>query len=350
MGERRIQHKDLRDLAASLLSSAGADPAESARVADILVWADLAGRSTQGVWRLTVILPRLRDGFMRSPSSPEFIQKTDGILLVDGHDGFGQYIGHVAMARAIELARTTGVGLVAVRNSNHYGAGAYFVQMAAREGMVGFAFTNATRRVAAHGGISPIFGTNPVTFGAPLQSGDSVLIDFSTGAMAGSVIRKATETNQPIPMGVAIDERGGPITDPKEALRATLLPFGGVKGYCLSLLVEVLTGVMTNSLMSFQIPTMHEKKQAASRVGHVFLVIDISSLLPLEEYYQRMEMLIAAVKNSNLQTGITEVMIPGETRWRNYKSQLAQGVLLDCKTIESLSSLASEYRLSIPWK
>jgi LDH2 family malate/lactate/ureidoglycolate dehydrogenase len=350
MGERRIKHKDLRALAAGLLSSAGADASEAATVADILVWADLAGRSTQGVWRLTVLLPRLRDGFMRSPSSPEFIQTANGILLVDGHDGLGQYVGHLAMTRAIELARATGIGLVAVRNSNHYGAGAYFVQMAAQEGMVGFAFTNATRRVAAHGGISPIFGTNPVAFGAPLQNGDSVLIDFSTGAMAGSVIRKATETNEPIPTGVAIDERGGPVTDPKEALRATLLPFGGAKGYCLSLLVEILTGVMTNSLMSFQIPTMHEKKQAASRVGHVFLVIDISRLLPLEEYYQRMEMLIAAAKNSNLQTGITEIMIPGETRWRNYKAQLAQGVLLDSKTIESLSNLASEYRLLTPWK
>jgi LDH2 family malate/lactate/ureidoglycolate dehydrogenase len=168
--------------------------------------------------------------------------------------------------------------------------------------------------------------------------------------MAGSVIRKATESNEPVPPGVAIDDRGGPITDPKQALRATLLPFGGAKGYCLSLLVEILTGVMTDSLMSFQIPTMHEKDQTASRVGHVFLVIDISRLLPLAEYYQRMEMLIAAIKNSNLQPGITEVMIPGETRWRNYKTQLAQGVLLDCKTIESLSSLASKYLLSTPWK
>src|SRR5260370_35433676 len=115
---------------------------------------------------------------MRSPSSPEFIQKTDGILLVDGHDGFGQYIGHVAMARAIESARTTGVGLVAVRNSNHYGAGAYFVQMAAREGMVGFAFTNATRRGAAAWGNSPIFGSKPRAFGAPFSSVESLLIEF----------------------------------------------------------------------------------------------------------------------------------------------------------------------------
>src|SRR5256885_1941239 len=105
MIERRINHQDLRDLAAKLLTAAGTDALEAATIADVLVWADLAGRSTQGVWRLTVLLPRLRGGFVRSPCSPGFIQKTDAMVLVDGHDGFGQYVGHVAMARAIELAR-----------------------------------------------------------------------------------------------------------------------------------------------------------------------------------------------------------------------------------------------------
>src|SRR5438874_557665 len=107
-----INHTDLRTLAAGLLSTAGADGAEAATVADILVWSDLAGRSTQGVWRLTVLLPRLRDGLIRSPCCPEFIRKTDGIAVMDGREGFGQYVGHVAMTGAIEQARSAGIGLV----------------------------------------------------------------------------------------------------------------------------------------------------------------------------------------------------------------------------------------------
>jgi LDH2 family malate/lactate/ureidoglycolate dehydrogenase len=349
MIDRRINHKDLRDFAAKLLTAAGTDAQEASTIAEVLVWADLAGRSTQGVWRLTVLLPRLRGGFVRSPCSPNFTRKTDAIVSVDGHDGFGQYVGHVAMARAIELARAGGMGVAAVRNSNHYSAGAYYAQLAAREGLIGFAFTNATRRVAPYGGLSPLFGTNPVSFGAPLPNGRSVLIDFSTGAMAGSVIRKATETNEPIPVGVAIDEHGGPVTDPKEAQRATLLPFGGAKGYCLSFLVEILTGVLTESLMSFQIPTMHEKIQSAARIGHFFLVIDIATLLPLEEYYKRMDMLVAAVRSSRPQTGVAEILIPGETRWCHYTAQLKDGVLLDSKTIASLKALAAELKVVTPW-
>src|SRR6266446_7575648 len=250
MMDRRINHKDLRDLVAGLLSSAGTETLEAAKVADILVWADLVGRSSQGIWRLKELLPRLRAGFIQSPCSPEFMQKSDGIVLVDGHNGFGRYVGHMAMSRAIELARRCGMGLVVVRNSSHFGAAAYYVHLAAQAGMIGFAFTNAPRRVAAHGGLRPIFGTNPIAFGAPLRDGHSVLIDFSTSIMAGSALRQGLESNEPIREGVAVDEHGKPATNPAEVF--AMLPFGGAKGYCLGLLVEILAGVITGSLMSFQ--------------------------------------------------------------------------------------------------
>ena len=347
MIDRRINHKDLRDLAVALLSASGTDESEVGTIADILVWADLVGRSTQGIWCLKALLQRLRAGFIQSPCSPEFMQKTDGIVLVDGHNGFGRYVGHVGMSRAIELAQRCGIGLAAVRNSSHFGAAAYYVHLAAQAGMIGFAFTNAPRRVAAHGGLRPIFGTNPIAFGAPLRDGHSVLIDFSTSMMAGSVIRKGLESNEPIPEGVAIDEHGKPTTNPTEVF--AMLPFGGARGYCLSLLVEILTGVITGSLMSFQIPYILEKTQRVTRIGHVFLVIDIATLLPLPEYHERMAMLVTAIKDSPLQPGISEVLIPGEARWRSYRKQIKEGILLDSKTIESLESLAAKQKIATPW-
>lgn len=347
MIDRRINHKDLRDLAAALLSAGGTDKSEVGTIADILVWTDLVGRSSQGIWRLKELLPRLRAGLIESPCSPKFTQKADGIVLVDGHNGFGRYVGHVAMSRAIELARRCGIGLAVVRNSSHFGAGAYYVHLAAQAGMIGFAFTNAPRRVAAHGGLRPIFGTNPIAFGAPLRDGHSVLIDFSTSMMAGSVLRQGLESNEPIPEGVAIDEHGKPTTNSTEVF--AMLPFGGAKGYCLSLLVEILTGVITGSLMSFQIPSMLEKTQPVTRIGHFFLVIDIATLLPLPEYHERMAMLVAAIKDSPLQPGISEVLIPGEARWRSYLRQIKEGMLLDSKTIESLESLAAERKIATPW-
>jgi LDH2 family malate/lactate/ureidoglycolate dehydrogenase len=347
MIDRRINHKALRDLAAALLSAGGTDESEVGIIADILVWTDLVGRSTQGIWCLKTLLQRLRAGFIQSPCSPEFMQKTDAIALVDGHSGFGRYVGHVGMSRAIELARRCGIGLAVVRNSSHFGAAAYYVHLAAQAGMIGFAFTNAPRRVAAHGGLRPIFGTNPIAFGAPLRDGDCVLIDFSTSMVAGSVLRKGLESNEPIPVGVAVDEHGKPTTNPTEVF--AMLPFGGARGYCLSLLVEILTGVMTGSLMSFQIPYILEKTQGVTRIGHVFLAIDITTLLPLQEYHERMTMLVTAIKDFPLQPGISEVLIPGEARWRSYRQQIKEGILLDSKTIESLESLAAERKIATPW-
>src|SRR5258708_1336395 len=130
MTKTRIDHTDLRNLAAQLLCAAGTDAAEAVVIAENLVWADLVGRVSNGVWRLKVLLPRLRSGLVRSPCVPEFIQKANGMVVVDGHDGFGHFVGHVAMTKAIELARGNGTGLAAVRNSNHFGAGAYYVELA----------------------------------------------------------------------------------------------------------------------------------------------------------------------------------------------------------------------------
>jgi LDH2 family malate/lactate/ureidoglycolate dehydrogenase len=347
MTDRRIDHKDLRDLAVALLSAGGTDGSEAGTVAEILIWADLVGRSTQGIWCLKTLLARLRNGFIQSPCQPELTQKADGIALVDGHNGFGRYVGQVAMSRAIELARRCGMGLAMVRNSSHFGAAAYYVQLAAQAGMIGFALTNAPRRVAAHGGIRPIFGTNPVAFGAPLSDGSSVLVDFSTSMIAGSVLRKGLESNEPIPQGVAIDEHGQPATNLADI--SALLPFGGARGYCLSLLIEILAGVITGSLMSFQIPYILEKTERVARIGHVFLVIDIATLLPPPEYYERMAMLLTAIKDSPLRPGISEVLIPGEIRWRNYREQINNGISLDRKTIESLESLAGELKIPTPW-
>jgi LDH2 family malate/lactate/ureidoglycolate dehydrogenase len=350
MTETKIDHKQLKEFTLQLLCASGGDVTEAEIVADVLVWSNLVGRESQGVWRLKELLPSLRSGAISSPCYPDFMQKTDSVVVMDAHHGFGRYAGQVAMQKSIEMARQFGVGLVAVRNSKHYGAGAYYAQLAAREDMLGIALTNSARRVAAYGGTTPVFGTNPFAFGAPLRSGESVLIDFSTSAMSGSMIRKGAETNESIPEGVAVDQHGNTVTDSKHE-GYTILPFGGAKGYCLSLFVEILSGVVTGSLMSFQILNMLEKPLPSARIGigHFFLAINITTLLQLDEYYERMEMLVAEIKKSKLQMDVAEIMIPGETRWRNYAEQLREGIRLDQKTTESLKSMANELGVATPW-
>ncbi|MBV9464276.1 MAG: Ldh family oxidoreductase, partial [Verrucomicrobiae bacterium] len=234
--ENKISADALRRLAFELLTTAGADEAESRIVAEVLMWGTLTERETQGVWRLPVYLERFQKGGIASPCRPQWHPHTDTVHVLDGAHGFGPYVAHLAMARATDLAEKFGVGVVAVRNSNHFGAAAYYPQMAAARGQIGFACTNAGRRVAPFGATGAVLGTNPLAFAAPMRGGDSILVDLSTSASSGSAVRKASEENRAVSREVSID--------PSRATEAALLPFGA-KGFALGLMVEILSGVVS---------------------------------------------------------------------------------------------------------
>ncbi len=349
MNGLRIDHKTLRRFVNQLLCASGVDAREAGIVATIFVWFDLIGRDTQGVQRLPVYLQRLGYGLITSPCNPEFIRKSETIYVLNGNNGLGHYLGHIAMSKALEVADRYGVGVVGVHHSNHFGAAAYYVQLAAQNSNIGLAFSNSVPHVAPHGGVSAALGTNPLAFGAPTRNGQSVLVDLSTAASAGSVVRKAAEEHREIPAGTIIDENGNALVDPKRAARWTLLPFGGAKGYCLGLMVEVLSGVLTGSSISHEIASLHRDFEKESNVGHLFVALDISRFMSLGCYYDRIERLSGFIKGSRRQKDIDEILIPGEIRWRNYEKQLKDGISLDSRAVESLITLAKELNVPTPW-
>lgn len=349
MNSVKIKPEVHKQFTFDLLQKSKIDPKEASVIAEIFTWFDLAGRYTQGLWRLLAYLKRFQAGLIKSPCAPEFIQKSDTICIIDGHDGFGYYLGHIAMVHAIEMSRNYGLGLVGVNHSNHLGGGAYYVELAAKESQIGFAMTNSFPKVAPHGGISSVLGTNPFAFSAPVENGQSILIDFSTSASAGSMIRKALEENKNIPEGLVIDEQGKSILNPRKASDGTILPFGGAKGFCLGLLVEILSGVIAGAGISHEVGSMYKNFDKPANIGHLFLAIDISKIMPMEEYYSRISKLIKFVKESKLMKGFDEIHIPGETRWRNMEKQHKEGIQLDAKTVELLTNFASSIGVPTPW-
>jgi len=345
----KVEHRILQQFIADILLAAGVDSQEAPLIAHTFVWFDLIGRDTQGVSRLPAYLKRLAHGLITSPSHPEFNQKSDTIYLVDGHHGFGHYLGHVAMLKAIDVATKHGVGLVGVRQSNHFGAAAYYVQLAAQSCQIGLAWSNSVPHVAPYGGVTPTLGTNPFAFGAPVRDGHSVLVDFSTGASAGSVLAKAASENQPIPQGVMIDTDGNPITNPQDVAKGVLLPFGGAKGFCLGLVIEILSGVVTGAAISHEIASLHNDFSKNSSIGHLFIAIDVAKLMPIENYFARMDLLVSFIKGAKKQKGVDEILLPGETRWRNYSRQLKYGIDLELRAVQSLTDMAKNFALSTPW-
>jgi ureidoglycolate dehydrogenase (NAD+) len=335
-----IDYKKLERFICDILVAEGVADEEAQTISRVLVWCDAIGRSTHGVIRIPVYLKRFKLGLIKSPCQPKIIQKTATIATIDGNDGFGHYLGSMAMTKAIELAEKSGIGMVGVSHSNHFGANAYYVQMAAAKSQIGLAFTNGFPRTAPHGGTTAVLGTNPIGFSAPMRNGESVLVDFSTSSVSGAAIRQAIVEDRQIPDGVLLGEN----LQAQGADEDAILPFGGAKGFCLGLMVEILSGAI-----SHQVGSIYKNFDRPSDVGHLFMSIDIAKVIDLESYYHKMDLLIAYIKSARKQLGVEEILIPGETRWRNYQRQLQEGIELAPSTISSLVSIAQDLQISIPW-
>jgi ureidoglycolate dehydrogenase (NAD+) len=330
--------------AVDLMRACGVDSDQAASVARNVVWSELIGRSNFGLQRLPIHLDRVKRGLISCPCETAFEARSETIALLDGGGGFGHYVGELGMRRAINLARSHGVGVVGVRNSNFFGTGAYFVQLAAEAGMIGLAMSNSFPKVAAHGGRDPVLGTNPFAFGAPRKNGRSLLIDMATSALAGSTVREHIEKKQPLSAGYAIDSTGAPITDPKKVDEGALLPFAGAKGFGLSLMVEMLAAVLTGAGVSHGVASMYKDFTRSGDNGHFFLVLDIERFMDLEAYHARFKALIDILKASNPQG---EVLLPGEIRWRNYDDNLENGITIEQSTLIAVDRFAGPFGIRL---
>ncbi len=341
-----IEHKRLHELCLTILKAGGVDDLQATSVADNLVWSELVGRENFGLLRLPIYLERVAQGGLNTPCVPKFKDVSLSAALLDADGGFGQFAAGLAMDRAIEIARINGVGSVGVRNSNFFGTGAFFVNQAAKSEMIGLVMSNSFPKVTAHNGLTPVLGTNPLAFGAPRENGESLLFDMATSALAGSTVREYIASGSSLPEGLAINSDGSAITDPAKVSGGALLPAAGAKGYGLSLLVEILAGVLTGAGVSDDVGSMYQDVTEPGQNGHFMIALDISCFMPLEVFKSRLNHLTALIKASNPQD---EVLLPGEIRWRNYNRSMREGVWLSGDTLNAVESVCRKLNVSTPW-
>jgi ureidoglycolate dehydrogenase (NAD+) len=346
MTQVRVPADKLEAYARDIMRAHGVDEAQAAIVAKNKIWCDLVGRTGYGVLRLPIIMKRVQHGVFKSPCNPVFREIAPGLAHLDGDAGIGHYVAEIGMTRAIDLARAHGIGAVGVSNSNYYGTNAYFLKQAADAGMIALTFTNSYPKVAAHGGIKAVLGTDPLGFGAPRRNGEHILGDMATSMTAGSKIREYLSKGEPLPAGIAIDSDGNPITDPKRFDEGAMLPVGGPKGYVLALMVEVLSAVVTGAGISHGVASMYFDFTRSANIGHFFIAMDVKRWMPLEAFFDRMEELVSALKASG-RPG--DVRLPGEKRWRNYAANIKDGIPLDATTRDELEQLAAPCGIPSPW-
>ncbi len=342
-----ISHERLLEFCLTLLATNGVDRSQAQEVAENLVWSELVGRENFGLIRLPVYLDRVAQGGLKCPCTPVFEDKSPNISILDADNGFGQYAGKLAMQKAVLMARESGTGTVGVRRSNFFGTGAFFVNHAAHEGMISLVMSNSFPKVVAHGGLKPVFGTNPLAFGAPRENGESLMFDMATSALAGSTVREHIAKDLPLPEGMAIDKKGEAITDPARVKEGSLQPVAGAKGYGLALLVEIFAGVLTGAGISGGVASMYNDLSKPGDNGHFVIAIDISRFMAIKEFYMRLEGLIATIKASQPQG---EVLLPGEIRWRQYRKNKKDGIRLGPVTRQAVEKICDQQSLAVPWQ
>ncbi len=342
----RIDQNRYRLAIERLLSAGGVDPVQTESVTNNLLWCDMAGRRNHGIERIPILLKRVRSGAIHCPCNPKISRLAPSVARIDADAGFGHHAGKLGMDLACELAAETGVGVAGVHNSNFFGAGAYYVQLAAERDMIGLAVSNSFPKVAAHRGIAAVLGTNPLAFAAPRADGKAILIDMSTAAMAGSSVREAIAKGGMLDPGLAIDGNGAPIRDPSRAASATLLPAAGAKGFGLAILVELLSGVLTGAGVADGVASMYADLDRPGNNGHLFMAIDISRWMPIEQFHARVEALAVSLTQPS---GSQDVRLPGDERWAEISCSEREGILIEDQTFVPIEQLASDLGVALDW-
>jgi LDH2 family malate/lactate/ureidoglycolate dehydrogenase len=329
----------LLSFAARVYGALGVPDSDARLMADTLVQSDLWGHQSHGVMRLSWYAARIRSGAMQATTKAEYVLDAGALALIDGRDGIGQVLTANAMRDAIRRAKQHGVGVVGLRNSNHFGTALYFTLMAAREGYVAFLSTNASPAMAPWGGRSKCVGTNPWSIAAPAGQYAPMVLDIANTAVARGKVYLAKQKGVPIPLGWAIDAAGEPTTDPRKAIDGIILPMGEHKGYAIAMMMDVLSGVLTGSAFGSAVRGPYQFNER-SGCGHFIIVIDIEAFEPLAVFNKRMEQLIRETKAVPKAKGVDEVFYPGELEARNERRNREHGLRLPDDTLADLRAIA----------
>jgi LDH2 family malate/lactate/ureidoglycolate dehydrogenase len=320
----RLSVADARTLSERAMRGIGYEAEEARILADHVIDAALCGYEYSGLPKLLNVADHPR---FRAPRSPMRVLRETGVsVLFDGGNQSGMVGMYHATRAAIERAKPHGLALVGVNNIWMSGRSAYYVEMAARAGLIAIHTVAAHPLVAPFGGGRPALGTNPIAFGFPMEN-DPLVIDLGTSAFMGTDLQFRQRLGIPLPEGVAIDEHGRPTTDAGAARRGALLPFGGHKGYALALAMHAL-GVVCGGASS------------PERDGYLFIAFTPDLFMPLDDYRRALAAEIAAIKGTPRQEGVDEIRIPGERAYRDRARLAREGIDIDRRIQDALIRLA----------
>lgn len=348
-GSYLVDAQRLEALVGAMLEKTGVPPEDAGIVAGSLVGADARGMNSHGVLRLPVYIRRLQQGGFNPDSRGTVVKETAATMVIDGGQGLGAVLTTRAMDIAIEKARTTGIAAVGIRNSNHNGENAYYVQRAVDRDMIGIATTNGSPIMPVWGGKTPLTGPLPIAIGVPTGQELPILLDAALGMSSRGKILYYAEKGLSLPDGWLVDDQGRPTNDPNWVKNGGwILPIGGHKGWGLILACEILSGILTGGQFGQELTNLYDDLDQPQRNGHFVIALDIASFTDVAAFKERMDAYIRIMKASELSPGTEEILMPGEIEFRKEKKQRAGGITLSRSVVDEVVAVARDLGLDAP--
>lgn len=336
----RYSEARLEEFAIEILEAAGADREDAETAARVLVYADLRGIGTHGLSKLPIYVRRIQAGGIAVKEKPVLLEERGCLARIDGRNALGPVVGHFAARKAVELAAKHGLGAAFAGHSNHFGATAYYAQLGLAQGMLGLAMSNANPTMAPWGGRKALIGTNPFAVALPTGGNQPLILDMATSTVARGKIVQAAEEGRELPRGWALDAEGNETTDARAALNGLLTPLGGPKGSGMSLMIDIICGVLTQSNFLDRVGHLYSGLDRGPGIGHAVFMLNLGFLMDQATYHALMDEYCRIVAACPPAAGVERVCLPGELEGRKSEENKRDGVALSEGTLAELNELA----------
>ena len=332
-----VNGKKLNQIIVKIFKKNGLSTNHSIICSKALINAELVGAHSHGLTRLKMYCDRIQKKVINPKPKIKIKKISQSITQIDANNSIGFVAADIGIKKAIKNAKKTGIGLVGIKNSGHYGLSGYYAEQAVKKNLIVFCFTNAPPAIAPHGAKKSLFGTNPICFGTPTSSKIPFILDTAVSVINRGKIRVAAKIGKKIPKGVALDKLGKDTTDAKKALEGVQLPIAGFRGSGLAWMVDILSGVMTGGNHGGKVKDPFDDFSGPQNIGHLFITMKPN--LFVGNYSERIKENIKRIKRLPKIKGVKEILYPGQNKYQKYKKNLNKKINIPKNIAEDLKKL-----------
>lgn len=350
--EKKISIDSLKEFCEKSLIKEGMSRENACITAEVLAETDAFGIHSHGTKNLLGYINKFRACGMNIKANPKVIKEGPAFGIIDAQNSLGMVSSYKAMNLACDKAAETGIAIVCVKNSTHFGAAGYYANMAAKRGMIGLSMSNVDPNMTVPGARGMIIGNNPLSYSAPSVSNPSIFLDIAMSNVASLKVIQARKDGITVPDTWIVDAEGIPTNDPSHyPEEGAMQPMSAHKGYGLAVLVELLTGVLSGGGMSVMgdIVSWCFELEKPNNVCHTFIAIDVDKFIGKEEFAVRVGNMEERLRNAPKARGNDRIFTPGEIEWDKHLKAVQESICLPQDVVSSLQALQKENCITINW-